>query len=111
MDIVFDLIEAILEIYCAFFIENASSKSISKGKRIFLKLACAFVCIVILTGLIIGVLLIINGERTERIAGIVLLILSVLGIFVHIILGVVNSKKKNKIAKSLGKEDFENKID
>ncbi len=93
MDIVFDLIEVILEVYCA-FVENTSSKSLSKGKRIFLKLACAFVCIVILTGLIIGVLLIINGERTERIAGIVfLLILSVLGIFAHIILGVVKLVK------------------
>lgn len=108
MDIVFDLIELVLDLYIAFFQYTAPDKELSKRKRFFLRLICAIVTVAIFAGLILGVCLMITGNSTECIIGIALLALAIIGIIIHIVIAVYNSKKKKTISQPLDKEDLDN---
>ncbi|MDE6474373.1 MAG: hypothetical protein K2L70_04675 [Clostridia bacterium] len=108
MEIVFDLIELVLDLYIAFFQYTAPNEELSKRKRFFLRLICAIVTVAIFVGLILGVYLMIGGNTTELIVGIVLLALAIIGIIAHIAIAVHTSKKKKAISQPLDKEDMDN---
>ena len=108
MDFLIELLGAVLEVYVDFFTSSVPDNGISKGKRIFLKVLFTIICLVILSCLVIGIILIVSGESdAEKIVGIVLLVVACVGILAHIIMALSNVKKNKNISEPLSKEDIE----
>ena len=107
MEIVFDILEMILDLYIAFFDYTMPDKELSKGKRIALRVLCVAVIILIIASASVGIFLMIEGQRVGTIVGIVLLAFAVVAIMAHIILALHNSKKKKEITPPLDKDDMD----
>ena len=97
----------VLDLYIAFFQYASPNKELSKGKRFFLRLICVIVTVAIFAGLVLGAYLMIGGNRTQLIAGIVLLVLAVIGLIAHIAIAAHNIKKKKEISKPLDKDELD----
>lgn len=102
-----ELVGAVLEVYVDFFTSSAVDKNMSKGRRVFLKVIFAIIALGLLAFLAVGIILLIgNPTDVELIVGVVLVVLAAVGILAHIIMVLVNAKKKKDIPKPLDKEDI-----
>ena len=109
MDFLIELVGAVLEVYVDFFTSSAVDKNMSKGRKIFLKALFAVIALGLIAFLVVGVILLIGTPtKVEFIMGIILVVLAGAGILGHIIMVLVNAKKKN-IPEPLDKEDIQYK--
>ncbi|MDE6275024.1 MAG: hypothetical protein K2M75_00640 [Clostridia bacterium] len=110
MDLIIELVGAVLEVYVELFTSSAENKNISKGRRIFLKILFAVIALSLVAFLVVGIILLIgNPTNVEQIVGIVLIALAAIGMLAHIIIVLVNAKKNKKINEPLDKEDIQYK--